>query len=173
MFWSSGTSSTNVVTFWLKLAFMRFCLFSCLTLPPTPYIYLGMSFFCFCLQDHQFHLRSFNDDIHSRLFRFSHSIWPFRFVLSKSWHSSMFQCVSTSSGYQSLLSFKSLWFWWGKVWPSDHWDKTCCLDQTDLCCFEIGSTIGSRKERESIWPREPQGDHLGFYVLCYLFIVYK
>ena len=62
---------------------------------------------------------------------------------------------------------------WGKVWPSDHWDKTCCLDQTDLCCFEIGSTIGSRKERESIWPREPQGDHLGFYVLCYLFIVYK
>ena len=31
MFCSSGTSSTNVVTFWLKLAFMRFCLFSCLT----------------------------------------------------------------------------------------------------------------------------------------------
>ena len=45
MFWSSGTSSTNVVTFWLKLAFMRFCLFSCLTLPPTPYIYLGIRYF--------------------------------------------------------------------------------------------------------------------------------
>ena len=26
MFWGSGTSSTNVVTFWLKLAFMRFML---------------------------------------------------------------------------------------------------------------------------------------------------
>ena len=49
MFWSSGTSFTNVVTFWLKLAFMRFLLiflFNCFMFSQLQHSATRFCFFC-------------------------------------------------------------------------------------------------------------------------------
>ena len=72
MFWGSGTSSTNVVTFWLKLAFMRFMLIF-LFYPPFHTLYIrGLFLVCFVytcrITSFTF---SFSCDFNWRLFRCS------------------------------------------------------------------------------------------------------